>query len=128
MRGWRRVSKVYDFRLSRVTQYLKCKFRKWISVSNLVVKVGDHILSKVTQLKYLRSIVQNYGEINHHIQARWLKWRSISFVLCVTKIPLKLKEIILLDNCETVIRANMLDGKEPTREMLLQSLFITLYD
>lgn len=77
MRGWRRVSKVYDFRLSRVTQYLKCKFSKRKSVSNLVVKVGDHILSEVTQLKYLRSIVQNNGEIeggiNHRIQARWLK-------------------------------------------------------
>jgi hypothetical protein len=58
------------------------------------VRVGDHIIPQVTYFKYLGSIVQNDGEVgdvNHRIQARWLKWRSSSGVLCDAKVPLKLK-------------------------------------
>ena len=46
-------------------------------------------------LFYFGSLVQNDGEIeadvSHRIQARWLKWRRASGVLCDKKVPLKLK-------------------------------------
>ena len=45
--------------------------------------------------KYLDSIIQKYGEIdsdiNHRIQAGWLKWKSAKGVLCDRNIPLWLK-------------------------------------
>jgi len=58
------------------TDYMECKFSNRRSVSSVEVKVGDHIIPQVTHFKYLGSIVQNDGEIgdvNHQIQARWLK-------------------------------------------------------
>ena len=46
--------------------------------------------------KYLRSIIQKDREINsdvnHWIQADWLKWRNATGVLCDCNIPLWLKE------------------------------------
>ena len=76
-------------------EYMECNINKRISVSNLEVKVGDHIIPQITRLKYLRSIIENDEEIeddvNHKIQAGWLKWRRESGILCDTKVPLKLK-------------------------------------
>jgi hypothetical protein len=90
------------------------------------VKVGDHIIPQVTYFKYLGSIVQNDGEVgdvNHRIQARWLKWRSSSGVLCDAKVPLKLKAnfywiavrptMLYLTN--NAVRDRVLGGEEPTR-------------
>jgi len=74
---------------------MKCNFGKRRSGSTLEVKVGDHIIPQVTRFNYIGSIVQNDGEIeadvNHRIQAGWLKWRRASGVLCDKKVPLKLK-------------------------------------
>jgi len=66
----------------------------------------------VTRFKYLGSIVQNDGEIeadvNHRIQAGWLKWRRASGVLCDKKVPLKLKGKFY----RTAVRPAMLYGTE----------------
>ena len=49
-----------------------------------------------SHFKYLSSIIQKDGEINsdvnHSIQADWLKWRSATGVLCDRNILLCLKE------------------------------------
>ena len=62
--------------------------------------------------QYLGSIVQNDGEIeadvNHRIQAGWLKWRKASGVLCDKKVPLKLKGKFY----RTAVRPAMLYGTE----------------
>ena len=59
-----------------------------------------------SHFKYLGSIIQKDGEINgdvnHRIQAGWLKWRSATGVLCDRNIPLWLKEKFY----RTAIRAN----------------------
>jgi len=51
---------------------MECNFSKGRNSFSLEVKVGDHIIPKVTLFKYLGSIVHNDGEIeegvNHHIQ------------------------------------------------------------
>lgn len=74
---------------------MECNFSERQSVSSLEVKVGNHIIPQIIRFKYLGSIVQNDGEIdrdvNHQIQAGWLKWRRALFVLCDTKVPLRLK-------------------------------------
>lgn len=50
MRGWRRAIETHDFRLSRSkTEYMECKFSKRRSVSNLEVKVEDHIKGRKKQ-------------------------------------------------------------------------------
>ena len=93
---WRQALEAYGFCLSRSKmEYMECNFSKRRSRTTLEVKVGDYIIPQVTWFKYLGSIVQNDGEIeadvNHRIQARWLKWRRASGVLCDKKVPLKLK-------------------------------------
>lgn len=59
------------------------------------MKVRDHIIPQVTRFKYLKSVIQNDGEIErdvkHRTQAGWLKWRRASGVLYDAKVPLKLK-------------------------------------
>jgi len=49
-----------------------------------------------SHFKYLGSIIQNDWEsnsdVNHRIQAGWLKWRSATGVLCDRNIPLWLKK------------------------------------
>ncbi|KAL5195414.1 Craniofacial development protein 2 [Glycine soja] len=92
----RRALETHDFRLSRSkSEYMECKFNKRRRVSNSEVKIGDHIIPQVTRFKYLGSVIQDDGEIegdvNHRIQAGWMKWRKASGVLCDAKVPIKLK-------------------------------------
>ncbi|KAL5141766.1 Metal tolerance protein 6 [Glycine soja] len=96
---WRRSTRALEthgFRLSRSkSEYMECKFNKRRRVSNSEVKIGDHIIPQVTRFKYLGSVIQDDGEIegdvNHRIQAGWMKWRKASGVLCDAKVPIKLK-------------------------------------
>ena len=78
-------------------RYMECKFNKSRGVSNSEVKIGDHIIPQVTRFKYLGSVIQDDGEIegdvNHRIQAGWMKWRKASGVLCDAKVPIKLRRI-----------------------------------
>lgn len=54
-----------------------------------------HTILEVTQFQYLGSIIQNYeeteGYVNHRIRVGWMKWRSVSGVICDRKVPLKHK-------------------------------------
>ncbi|KAL5172393.1 hypothetical protein HKD37_16G045160 [Glycine soja] len=101
------------FRLSRSkSEYMECKFNKRRRVSNLEVKIGDHIIPQVTQFKYLGSVIQDDGEIegdvNHRIQAGWMKWRKALGVLCDAKVPIKLKGKFY----RTAVRPAILYGTE----------------
>ncbi|KAL5138398.1 Craniofacial development protein 2 [Glycine soja] len=88
------------------------EFNKRRRVSNSEVKIGDHIIPQVTRFKYLGSVIQDDGEIegdvNHRIQAGWMKWRKASGVLCDAKVPIKLKGKFY----RTAIRPAILYGTE----------------
>ncbi|KAH1256215.1 LINE-1 retrotransposable element ORF2 protein [Glycine max] len=110
---WRRALETHGFRLSRSkSEYMECKFNKRRRVSNSEVKIGDHIIPQVTRFKYLGSVIQDDGEIegdvNHRIQAGWMKWRKASRVLCDAKVPIKLKGKFY----RTAVRPAILYGTE----------------
>ncbi|KAL5137687.1 Craniofacial development protein 2 [Glycine soja] len=110
---WRRALETHGFRLSRSkSEYMECKFNKRRRVSNSEVKIGDHIIPQVTRFKYLGSVIQDDGEIegdvNHRIQAGWMKWRKASEVLCDAKVPIKLKGKFY----RTAVRPAILYGTE----------------
>ncbi|KAH1228604.1 hypothetical protein GmHk_10G028576 [Glycine max] len=110
---WRRALETHGFRLSRSkSEYMECKFNKSRRVSNSEVKIGDHIIPQVTRFKYLGSVIQDDGEIegdvNHRIQAGWMKWRKASGVLCDAKVPIKLKRKFY----RTAVRLAILYGTE----------------
>ncbi|KAL5137126.1 hypothetical protein HKD37_10G027540 [Glycine soja] len=94
------------------SEYMECKFNKRRRVSNSEVKIGDHIIPQVTRFKYLGSVIQDDGEIegdvNHRIQAGWMKWRKASGVLCDAKVPIKLKGKFY----RTAVRPAILYGTE----------------
>ncbi|KAL5157229.1 Secretory carrier-associated membrane protein 3 [Glycine soja] len=110
---WKRALETHGFRLSRSkSEYMECKFNKSRRVSNSEVKIGDHIIPQVTRFKYLGSVIQDDGEIegdvNHRIQAGWMKWRKASGVLCDAKVPIKLKGKFY----QTAVRPAILYGTE----------------
>ncbi|KAH1257658.1 Craniofacial development protein 2 [Glycine max] len=100
---WNKISK---------SEYMECKFNKRRRVSNSEVKIGDHIIPQVTRFKYLGSVIQDDGEsegdVNHRIQAGWMKWRKASGVLCDAKVPIKLKGKFY----RTAVRPAILYGTE----------------
>ena len=53
--------------------------------------MDETVVKSTTKYKYLGSIIQRDGEIdgdvNHRIQAGWLKFRAATAVLCDRKIP-----------------------------------------
>ncbi|KAM1908181.1 hypothetical protein ACFX14_027730 [Malus domestica] len=68
-----------------------CKWRP----NELGVRIGDQEIPKSDRFRYLGSILQKNreldGDLNHRIQAGWMKWKSASDVLCDRHMPLKLK-------------------------------------
>ena len=93
---WRLALETYGLRISRSkTEYMECKFSGGNTDSRGEVKLGDHSIQEVTSFKYLGTIIQNNGEIesdvNHRVQAGWMKWKKASGFICDKKVPLKLK-------------------------------------
>ena len=83
---WRQTLETYGFRISRSkTEFMACKFSGREGDPTDIVKLGDHQLREVTSFKYLGTILQSKGEIeedvNHRIQAGWMKWRKASGVI-----------------------------------------------
>ena len=65
---WREALESKGFRLSRnKTEYIECEFNKRQTNNDLEVKIGDHIISKVSSFWYLGSIIQNDREIDGDI-------------------------------------------------------------
>jgi len=71
---------------------MECKFSKQRIRDYSIVRLDGQEIPTSNHFKYLGSIIQKDGEIdsdvNHRIQAGWLKWRSATGVLCDRNIPL----------------------------------------
>ncbi|KAM1827078.1 hypothetical protein ACFX13_026354 [Malus domestica] len=91
---------------------MECKFSANGGQNELGVRIGDQKIPKSDRFRYLGSILQKNGELdgdlNHRIQAGWMKWKSASGVLCDRRMPLKLKGKFY----RTTIRPAMLYGTE----------------
>ncbi|KAH1199390.1 hypothetical protein GmHk_18G052760 [Glycine max] len=88
---WRRALETHGFRLSRSkSEYMECKFNKRRRVSN---SEDDGEIE---------------GDVNHRIQAGWMKWRKASGVLCDANVPIKLKGKFY----RTAVRPTILYGTE----------------
>jgi len=110
---WGDVLESNGFRISRTkTKYMKCKFSQYMSINEGVVRIDNQDIPQSDHFRYLGSIMHKKGDIvddvTHRIRAGWLKWRSVSGVLCDKRIPLKLKGIFY----KTAIRLAMLYGAE----------------
>ncbi|EYC09782.1 hypothetical protein Y032_0059g3051 [Ancylostoma ceylanicum] len=84
------------------------------------IKIDDKDLPRAATFKHLGSIVSSDGSISHQIiapiNAAWLKWRSLTGVLCDENIPDRLKSKIY----QSVVRPVTLYGTEywsATKEM-----------
>jgi hypothetical protein len=59
------------------------------------VRLDGQVVPKKDTFRYLGSMLQKDGNIDedlsHRIKASWLKWHQTSGVLCVSRVPLKLK-------------------------------------
>ena len=59
------------------------------------IRLDEQDVPKNERFGYLDSIIQNDsnidGDVNHRIQADWMKWRRTSGVFCDRTIPLHLK-------------------------------------
>ncbi|CAN6573782.1 unnamed protein product [Malus baccata var. baccata] len=91
---------------------MECKFNANGGQNELGVRIGDQEIPKSDRFRYLGSILQKNGELdgdlNHRIQAGWMKCKSASGVLCDRRMPLKLKGKFY----RTAIRPAMLYGTE----------------
>ncbi|KAL5146984.1 Craniofacial development protein 2 [Glycine soja] len=85
---------------------------RWKAYFHNLFNDGYGYDSSITRFKYLGSVIQDDGEIegdvNHRIQAGWMKWRKASGVLCDAKVPIKLKGKFY----RTAVRPAILYGTE----------------
>jgi len=75
---WRQTLESRGFRLSRAkTEYIECKFSKQGIRDYSIVRLDGQEIPMSSHFKYLGSIIQKDGEtnseVNHRIQAGWLK-------------------------------------------------------
>ncbi|KAJ7957676.1 Retrovirus-related Pol polyprotein LINE-1 [Quillaja saponaria] len=92
---WRNALESKGLRLSRTkTEYMECNFSETRGGPNDII-LDDQTIPTKDVFKYLGSFIQKDGAIehnvNHRIKTRWVKWRSVSGVLCDPKIPNRLK-------------------------------------
>ncbi|PKA65631.1 ubiquitin-protein ligase E3 C [Apostasia shenzhenica] len=68
---WRNALESKGFHLSRSkTEYMECAFSQKRNTYIGDVTIGDQIVKKSERFRYLRSIIQNNGEINNDVISR----------------------------------------------------------
>jgi hypothetical protein len=102
---------------------LRCDFGTTISEDE-DVSLGVQVVPKKDTFRYLGLMLQRDGDIDedvsHRIKAGWMKRRQASGVLCVKRVPQKLKGKFY----RTTIRPAMLYGTKcwPTKRRHIQQL------
>ncbi|XP_073967457.1 uncharacterized protein [Choristoneura fumiferana] len=93
------------------------------------ILIDSTALPKVSRFKYLESMLTTDAhieeDVNHRVNTAWLKWRSLSDVLCDNKMPMKTKGKIYKtavrpamtyeSECWTTLKKH--EEKLPTAEM-----------
>nr|XP_043608812.1 uncharacterized protein LOC122580612 [Erigeron canadensis] len=112
---WREALEDHGLCVSREkTEYLMCEFNNQEIRQNgdEVISIGGRILRPKESFRYLGSVIHKSGgideDVTHRIQARWMKWRAATGVMCDKRIPLKLKGKFY----RVAIRPTMLYGSE----------------
>lgn len=111
---WRSALEENGLRISRKkTEYMFLHFSdEELQRPINTIRLAEEPLNIVESFTYLGSTMTSDGkcskDVQHRIQAGWLKWRSLSGVLCDRKIPIKLKGKIY----NTVVKPVMLYGSE----------------
>lgn len=111
---WRKALEDNGLKISRKkTEYMSFHFSTHdVMRPQNTVRLDGEPLTLVDSFKYLGSMITNDGkcdkDVQHRIQAGWLKWRSLSGVLCDKKIPIKLKGKVY----NTIIKPVLLYGSE----------------
>ena len=76
------------------------------------VKIKDTKVPRVKKFKYLGSMVQESGgcerEVKKRVQAGWNGWRKVSRVICVRRLPARVKVKVY----SSVVRPTMVYGLE----------------
>jgi hypothetical protein len=109
---WRQTLENNGLKISRKkTEYLYLPFSN-PAAPTPSIKLDGEILSNCDFFKYLGSIIHKDGgcaaDVDHRMGVGWLKFRSISGVLCDPKMPIKLKGKAY----QTIVRPAILYGSE----------------
>ena len=109
---WRSALEKNGLKISRSkTAYMYCNFSQLAGV-NPVLYIDEEIIQNVKEFKYLGSVISCMGDIEDDVVNRvnngWMKWRSLSGVLCDRHVPIKLKGKVY----KTAVRPAMLYGSE----------------
>ncbi|XP_061705675.1 uncharacterized protein LOC133516671 [Cydia pomonella] len=109
---WRRALEDNGLRISRSkTEYLKCSFSEQPLSSTDIVIEGQPV-PKLNQFKYLGFMLTADANIDadvtHKNNAGWLRWRTLTGVLCDDQMPIRLKGRIY----KTAVRPSLMYGSE----------------
>ncbi|XP_063382203.1 uncharacterized protein LOC134668692 [Cydia fagiglandana] len=94
---WVEALKANGLKISRKkTEHMSCIFDGLTDPKTINISIGDTPIPRVSEFKYLGSIVSNDGKIDRDVTHRtttgWMKWRQLTGVMCDKKMPLKTKE------------------------------------
>ena len=89
--AWKDGLEQYGMKLNvKKTEYMECGQQSQTSI-----RIGGSVLGKTTQFRYLGSCISHDGdisiEVQHRVNAAWMKWRQVTGVLCDKRMPLRLK-------------------------------------
>ena len=81
---WRAVQESKGLRIRTKKEYMRCSFSGNEQGVCQDVTIGEDVVTSTTKFKYLRLIIQSNeeidGDVTHHIQAGWRKWRAATGV------------------------------------------------
>jgi hypothetical protein len=109
---WRKILEENGLKISRKkTEYLYLPFENPDAQTPQILLDGE-VLVNCDSFKYLGSLIHKDGscaaDVNHRIGVGWMKFRSVTGVLCDPKIPIKLKGKVY----QTVVRPAIMYGSE----------------
>lgn len=111
---WREALETNGLRISRKkTEYMYMNFTADATVGPQdTIRIASEPLNMVDAFTYLGSMISRDARcdraVDHRIQAGWLKYRSVSGVLCDKKMPVKLKGKIY----NTIVKPVLMYGSE----------------